>query len=103
MPVCGPGGGVAPGAPGGPPGAAGGTLWRRAPHAAGSVPFTNAIGTTRTHSFEGSRSTGTITTLSGIGKSSLGLSPSTLPMKVTQIGTATREPVSSLPRLRGRS
>src|SRR6185436_6173166 len=97
--------GVAPGVVGGgaPGTPTGGTLWRRAPHAAGSVPFTNAIGTTRTHSFDGSRSTGTTTTLSGIGKSSLGLSPSTRPMYVVQIGTATREPVSSLPRLRGRS
>ncbi|HEU5194817.1 MAG TPA: efflux RND transporter periplasmic adaptor subunit, partial [Methylomirabilota bacterium] len=44
--------GVMPGAAGGgAPGTTGGTLWRRAPQAAGSVPFTKAIGTTRTHSF----------------------------------------------------
>ena len=103
--------GLAGSAPGTDPGAGdsgpgalgGGTLWRLAPHAAGSVPLTNAIGTTRTHSLDGSRSTGTTTTRSGIENSSRGLSPSTRPMKVVQIGTATREPVSSFPRLRGRS
>ena len=79
-----------------------GTAGRR-PHAKGSVPLTNAIDTTRTHSFDGSRSTGTKTIFSGTGKSSRGVSPSTLPMYETQIGTATREPVSSFPRLRGRS
>ena len=77
----------------GPPGAGGsagaapggaslpGTLCRRGPQpTAGSVPRTKAIGTTRTHSFDGSRSTGTSTMRSGIAKSSLGLSPRTLPM-----------------------
>jgi hypothetical protein len=54
-----------------------GVIWRRAPHeAVGSVPFTKAMGTTRTHSFEGSMSTETMTTRSGVGKSSLGLWPS---------------------------
>src|SRR5205807_1890816 len=95
------GGGPAWGPPG-VPGTGAGIAGRR-PQAGGSVPRTNAIVTTRTHSFDGSRSTGTRTTLSGTAKSSRGLSPRTLPMYETQIGTATREPVSSLPRLRGRS
>src|SRR5262245_45064008 len=69
-------GGAAPGG-----GSLPGTLCRRGPQpTAGSVPRTNASGTTRTHSFDGSRSTGTSTIRSGITKSSLGLSPRTLPM-----------------------
>jgi hypothetical protein len=55
-----------------------GVIWRRGPHVlAGSVPRTKAMGTTRTHSLDGSMSTGTIATRSGMGKSSLGLLPST--------------------------
>jgi hypothetical protein len=69
----------------------------------GSVPRTNAIVTTRTHSFDGSRSIGTSETRSGIGKSSRALSPRILVMYAVQIGTAARAPVSSRPRLLGRS
>jgi hypothetical protein len=53
-----------------------GVICRRAPHeVGGSVPFTKAMGTGRMHSFDGSRSTDTMTTRSGTGKSSLGVSP----------------------------
>src|SRR2546430_17472872 len=86
----------------------GGVGWaRRWPEPAhetcGSVPAMNAIGTGRTHSPEGSSSTRRVTTPSGTGKSSLGLSAMTLFMYTFQIGNATHEPVSSPPRLRFQS
>jgi len=71
--------------------------------ALGSVPTRNSMGTSRAHVPDAERSTGMITTPSGTGKSSTGLPASASFMKVVQIGTATREPVSSLPRLLGRS
>jgi hypothetical protein len=86
------------------PGTAGVIACRRGPHdTSGSVPRRKAIVTILTHSLDGSRSTGTRATRSGTGKSSLGPLPTTFCMYVVQIGTATREPVSSFPRLRGRS
>src|SRR5256886_9404148 len=49
--------------------------WPKPEHATcGSVPLMNAIGTGRMHSPEGSSSTRSVATRSGIGKSSLGLS-----------------------------
>ena len=69
----------------------------------GSVPARKAIITGLTQVPAAERSTGTTTTPSGTGKSSTGLPASTSFMKIVQIGTATREPVSSLPRLFGRS
>ena len=62
-----------------------------------------AMVTGRTHPPLAFMSTGTSTTRSGIGKSSGGVPASASCMNAVQIGTATREPVSSLPRLRGRS
>jgi hypothetical protein len=62
-----------------------------------------AMVTGRTQPPAGLRSIGTSTTRSGIGKSSVAVPASASCMKEVQIGTATREPVSSLPRLRGRS
>jgi hypothetical protein len=82
----GPGAGAGRGTVGGATGRAGVvvtgvTAWRRGPHETlGSVPRTKAIVTTRTHSFDGSRSIGTRETRSGTGKSSRALSPSTLAM-----------------------
>jgi hypothetical protein len=67
------------------------------------VPITKAIRAGRLQLPARSRSTGTSTTFSGMGKSSAGIPASAACMKVVQIGTATREPVSSFPRLRGRS
>src|SRR5262249_8331160 len=97
-------GGVNGGGTGRPGAVVAGTAWRRGPHETlGSVPRTNAIVTTRTHSLDGSRSIGTSDTRSGTGKSSRGLSPRTLVMYGVQIGTGVRPPVSSRPRLRGRS
>src|SRR5207245_5752601 len=79
-----PAGGGAGGAVG-----SGGVAWRRAPQpTAGSVPRMNAIVTTRTHSLEGSMSTGTRITLSGTGNSSFGPSPRTLVMAVVRMETA---------------
>src|SRR5262249_19255644 len=75
--IGGPGGAGAAGEAGsagraGPTGGGG-----RRPHPTpGSEPRTKAMGTTRTHSLEGSRSTGTMTTRSGTANSSRGLSPS---------------------------
>src|SRR5213593_2852261 len=69
----------------------------------GSVPTMKAIITGRTQPPPGFKSTGTTTTLSGAGKSSPGVPANASDMKAVQIGTATREPVSSRPRLRGRS
>ncbi len=67
----------------------------------GSVPATKAIITGRTQPPPGFKSTGTTTTPSGTGKSSGGAPASASDMKAVQMGTATREPVSSRPRLRG--
>src|SRR5262249_19502375 len=69
----------------------------------GSVPEMKAIITGRTQPPLAFRSTGTTTTLSGTGKSTTGVPASASAMKAVQIGTATRDPVSSRPRLRGRS
>lgn len=52
---------------------------------------------------EAERSTGTTTTPSGIGKSSTGFPESASFMNAVQMGTATLDPVSSFPRLRGLS
>jgi hypothetical protein len=103
--------GATPGATGADSGTSGGSAdaggviaSRRTPQgSSGSVPLTKAIVTTLTHSLDGSRSTGAIATRSGTGKSSLGSLPTTFCMYEVQMGTATREPVSSRPRLRGRS
>src|SRR5262245_44643883 len=70
---------------------------------AGSVPATKAIITGRIQPPLGLRSTGTTTTPSGTGKSSDGVPASASDMYAVQMGTATRDPVSSRPRLRGRS
>ena len=69
----------------------------------GSVPAMKAMTTGLVHPPPWSRSIGTSTTRSGTGNSSLGVPASAVDMKAVQMGTATREPVSSRPRLRGRS
>ena len=69
----------------------------------GSVPAMKAIITGRAHVPALVRSTGATTMRSGTGKSSTGVPASACDMNAVQIGTATREPVSSRPRLRGRS
>ncbi len=69
----------------------------------GSVPARKAMVTGLAQVPDAERSTDTTTTPSGIEKSSTGFPASASFMKAVQIGTATREPVSSLPRLRGLS
>lgn len=69
----------------------------------GSVPATKAIITGRTQPPPAFKSTGTTTILSGTGKSMAAVPASASDMNAVQMGTATREPVSSRPRLRGRS
>src|SRR5262245_14533625 len=69
----------------------------------GSVPATNAIMTGRKQLPPANKSTGTTTTRSGIWKSTTDVPARASAMKDVQIGTATREPVSSRPRLLGRS
>src|SRR5262249_60181794 len=104
------GGGVGAGAGGaGVSGAGGaasglGPLERAGPHVfLGSVPARNAMVTGLRHVPAAERSTGTTTTPSGIGKSSTGLPASASFMNAVQMGTATLDPVSSFPRLRGLS